>query len=88
MGSRLVLSKGQKFIRPILVIVSAVMSAKLLSCGRTSAISPHIVFAHRFYASALNEISHWCIAGKECRKWVDFGYLYCPRTRRADPKSI
>ncbi|MGC6745047.1 elongation factor P hydroxylase [Escherichia coli] len=23
-----------------------------------------IVFAHGFYASAIHEISHWCIAGK------------------------
>jgi len=30
MGSKLVLSKGQKLIRPMIVIVSAVMSAKLL----------------------------------------------------------
>lgn len=30
MGSRLVLSKGQKLIRPMIVIVSAVMSCKLL----------------------------------------------------------
>ena len=30
MGSRLVLSKGQKLIRPMIVIVSAVMSAKLI----------------------------------------------------------
>ena len=28
-GSRLVLSKGQKLIRPMIVVVSAVMSAKL-----------------------------------------------------------
>ncbi|ESC27605.1 hypothetical protein SEEA0292_01438, partial [Salmonella enterica subsp. enterica serovar Agona str. 0292] len=30
MGSRLVLSKGQKLIRPMIVIVSAIMSARLL----------------------------------------------------------
>ncbi len=30
LGARLVLSKGQKLIRPMIVIVSAVMSAKLL----------------------------------------------------------
>ncbi len=38
MGSRLVLSKGQTLIRPMIVIVSAVMSAKLLydSHGRRS----------------------------------------------------
>ncbi|USS94894.1 elongation factor P hydroxylase [Serratia symbiotica] len=36
-----------------------------------------IVFAHGFYASGLHEISHWCIAGEERRKLVDFGYCYC-----------
>lgn len=30
-----------------------------------------IVFAHGFYASALHEISHWCIAGKARRELVD-----------------
>ena len=33
-----------------------------------------IVFAHGYYASALHEISHWCIAGKARRELVDFGY--------------
>ncbi|CDH23861.1 elongation factor P hydroxylase [Xenorhabdus bovienii] len=42
-----------------------------------------IVFAHGFYASGLHEISHWCIAGKERRKRVDFGYWYCPDGRDA-----
>lgn len=40
-----------------------------------------IVFAHGFYASAVHEISHWCIAGEERRKWVDYGYWYCPDGR-------
>ncbi len=44
---------------------------------------PHnqIVFAHGFFSSALHEISHWCIAGKERRKQVDFGYWYEPDGR-------
>ncbi len=42
-----------------------------------------VVFAHGFYASALHEISHWCIAGTERRKLVDFGYWYCPDGRDA-----
>lgn len=42
-----------------------------------------VVFAHGFYASALHEISHWCIAGAERRKLVDFGYWYCPDGRDA-----
>lgn len=46
-----------------------------------------IVFAHGFYASALHEISHWCIAGAERRKQVDFGYWYCPDGRDAATQS-
>ena len=40
-----------------------------------------VVFAHGFYASGMHEISHWCIAGPERRKRVDFGYWYCPDGR-------
>lgn len=42
-----------------------------------------IVFAHGFFASALHEISHWCIAGEARRRLVDFGYWYCPDGRDA-----
>ena len=40
-----------------------------------------IIFAHGFYASALHEIAHWCIAGKERRLLEDFGYWYEPDGR-------
>ncbi len=40
-----------------------------------------VVFAHGFFASAMHEISHWCIAGKERRLLVDFGYWYAPDGR-------
>lgn len=40
-----------------------------------------VVFAHGFYASALHEIAHWCLAGEERRKQVDFGYWYAPDGR-------
>lgn len=40
-----------------------------------------IVFAHGFFNSALHEISHWCIAGKERRLLEDFGYWYEPDGR-------
>lgn len=46
-----------------------------------------IVFAHGYYASALHEISHWCVAGAERRKQVDFGYWYCPDGRDAQTQS-
>lgn len=42
-----------------------------------------IVFAHGYYASALHEIAHWCVAGAERRLQVDFGYWYCPDGRDA-----
>lgn len=40
-----------------------------------------IVFAHGFFASALHEISHWCVAGKKRRQLNDFGYWYAPDGR-------
>jgi len=40
-----------------------------------------IIFAHGYYASALHEIAHWCIAGKERRLLEDFGYWYQPDGR-------
>ena len=40
-----------------------------------------VVFAHGFVESALHEISHWCIAGKERRLLIDFGYWYEPDGR-------
>lgn len=35
-------------------------------------------FAHGFFASALHEVAHWCIAGEQRRRQVDFGYWYLP----------
>lgn len=43
-----------------------------------------IVLAHGFFNSALHEIAHWCVAGEERRKLIDFGYWYCPDGRTAE----
>ena len=40
-----------------------------------------IIFAHGFFASALHELAHWCVAGKDRRRQVDFGYWYIPDGR-------
>ncbi|MGO1658578.1 MAG: elongation factor P hydroxylase [Marinobacter sp.] len=40
-----------------------------------------IVFAHGYYASALHEVSHWCVAGEHRRTLHDYGYWYCPDGR-------
>lgn len=46
---------------------------------------PHhrIVFAHGFFASALHEVAHWCVAGDARRRRVDYGYWYAPDDRDA-----
>ncbi len=43
-----------------------------------------ICFAHGYFASALHEISHWTIAGKQRRKLNDFGYWYAPDGRNEE----
>lgn len=47
---------------------------------------PHhrLIFARDFYASALHEISHWCIAGERRRLLEDYGYWYLPDGRDAE----
>ncbi|WP_367986927.1 elongation factor P hydroxylase [Vibrio sp. NTOU-M3] len=42
-----------------------------------------IIFARGFYASALHEIAHWCVAGPQRRLLEDFGYWYEPDGRTA-----
>lgn len=47
-----------------------------------------ILFAHGFFASALHEISHWCIAGTERRKLPDLGYWYAPDGRTLEQQQL
>lgn len=47
-----------------------------------------IAFAHGFFASALHEISHWCVAGKARRQLDDFGYWYCPDGRDEHTQAL
>ncbi|EKE84904.1 elongation factor P hydroxylase [Idiomarina xiamenensis] len=46
-----------------------------------------IVFAHGFFASALHEIAHWCIAGSARRQQFDYGYWYEPDGRNAEQQA-
>lgn len=46
-----------------------------------------IIFAHGYYASALHEISHWCMAGEARRQLEDFGYWYVPDGRNAEQQN-
>ncbi len=47
-----------------------------------------IVFAHGYFASALHEISHWCIAGAQRRLLADLGYWYAPDGRNAEQQAL
>lgn len=42
-----------------------------------------IEFAHGFFASALHELSHFCVAGQQRRLLPDFGYWYAADGRSA-----
>jgi len=45
----------------------------------------HVLYYRQdYFASALHEVAHWCIAGEERRKLLDFGYWYAPEGRDAD----
>lgn len=46
-----------------------------------------IVFAHGYFNSALHELAHWCVAGKERRLLEDYGYWYCPDGRNAQQQQ-
>ena len=49
---------------------------------------PHqLFFRENFVSSALHEIAHWCIAGKERRLQPDFGYWYQPDGRTVDEQA-
>ncbi|CAI8157089.1 MAG: Elongation factor P hydroxylase [Pseudidiomarina mangrovi] len=47
-----------------------------------------VVFAHGFFASALHEIAHWCIAGAKRRQLFDYGYWYEPDGRNAEQQAV
>ncbi|HRH77191.1 MAG TPA: elongation factor P hydroxylase [Cellvibrionaceae bacterium] len=46
-----------------------------------------IHFTRDYCASAMHEIAHWCVAGAERRRLVDFGYWYAPDGRTLQQQS-
>jgi elongation factor P hydroxylase len=46
-----------------------------------------IRFARDSIASALHELAHWCIAGKERLEIIDYGYWYRPDGRNAEEQA-
>lgn len=46
-----------------------------------------VIFTRDYFSSALHEIAHWCVAGKQRRTKVDYGYWYLPDGRNAQQQS-
>lgn len=44
--------------------------------------------SHDYFASALHEIAHWCIAGQQRKQMVDFGYWYEPDGRTVRQQKL
>lgn len=47
-----------------------------------------IVFTHDYFASALHEVAHWCIAGAKRREQEDYGYWYAPDGRTEEQQKL
>jgi elongation factor P hydroxylase len=49
---------------------------------------PHrVIYREDYFARALHEVAHWCLAGAERRKREDYGYWYSPDGRNQDEQS-
>lgn len=50
--------------------------------------APHrIVYREDYFASALHEVAHWCMAGASRRLEEDYGYWYAPDGRSASEQA-
>lgn len=55
----------------------------LYTPGRDAGELDVIRYTRDYFGSALHEVAHWCIAGAERRRVVDYGYWYAPDGRTA-----
>lgn len=46
-----------------------------------------IHYRNDYFSSALHEVAHWCIAGKQRRQKTDYGYWYSPDGRNAEQQQ-
>jgi len=47
-----------------------------------------IIFRHDYFASALHEVAHWCVAGDKRRRLEDYGYWYAPDGRTQEQQAL
>ena len=56
--------------------------------GDANSLLNRIIFTQNYFASALHEIAHWCIASPQRRMQVDYGYWYNPDGRTAEQQRL
>lgn len=56
--------------------------------ARCSTQYHRIVFTRDYFASALHEVAHWCVAGAARRQCEDYGYWYAPDGRSAAQQKL
>ena len=49
--------------------------------------SHQVIYREDYFASALHEVAHWCLAGPDRRKQEDYGYWYSPDGRNAEEQE-
>jgi elongation factor P hydroxylase len=69
------------------ILVSHGTEPLYLPCDSDFSLN-RIIFTHDYFASALHEIAHWCIASKERRTQIDYGYWYNPDGRNAEQQAL
>ena len=47
-----------------------------------------IIYTQDYVASALHEVAHWCVAGIQRHRQVDYGYWYSPDGRTLDEQQL
>ncbi|WP_372964614.1 elongation factor P hydroxylase [Marinobacter sp.] len=68
------------------ILVKGSDEPEYLPAGEPDGLA-RVVFAHGFFASALHEIAHWCLAGEYRRTLHDYGYWYCPDGRTPEQQQ-
>ena len=73
------------FLKKYHVVLIGEASEPLYLPALTNSGVNSIHYRYDYFASALHEVAHWCIAGKQRRQKADYGYWYSPDGR--NPKQ-
>jgi elongation factor P hydroxylase len=72
---------GDCFFRSHQTLLQGGANEPLYQPGSAQADAHHIHYREDFFASALHEVAHWCVAGEQRRLLADYGYWYAPDGR-------